>query len=368
MDIYSSALEQGLMIVQTTDAVTDELLPAPALVEIEVRQMDKELEEGNVGLTTWVVTGIEIQQEKVRLNAAKQKYQSPTPKQEVELARMKEKIVQKIDKLMSSAEQLFPAIDFDELDYLEPVDSGSPLPLPSQVKGNLPPVLQQAAAVELQLRIGEVNDALQGIRTQIGYKSYIFRKQIRAYKGKKRRTRGYDNIQRSNEELNIQRNLYDNALKALKNLGAGQEILSKYKAIKKDDLRTVTAIAEPNASGQSRSTLAWFWSLDVAGDSDGNEYLEECEVFVQAFLSEKLIPLQYTGSIGYGQKPGRTVGRKRLLSSKVRSVGLPIFSSSRRMNGTSSVQLALMKESALMHLHRKKCGHCCKLKPVIRVT
>ena len=106
MDIYSSALEQGLMIVQTTDAVTDELLPAPALVEIEVRQMDKELEEGNVGLTTWVVTGIEIQQEKVRLNAAKQKYQSPTSKQEVELARMKEKIVQKTDKLMSSAEQL----------------------------------------------------------------------------------------------------------------------------------------------------------------------------------------------------------------------------------------------------------------------
>ncbi|KAJ2923084.1 hypothetical protein H1R20_g14010, partial [Candolleomyces eurysporus] len=262
MDIYSSALEQ-----------------APALIEIEVQQMDKELEEGNVGLTTWLVTGIEIQQQQIRLKAAQQKHRSPTPKQEVELSRMKEKLVQKLDKLMSSAEQLFPALDFDELEYREAAVFDaimqSPVPLPSQLKGELPPALKQAAAVELELRIGEANDALQGVRTQIGYKSYIFCKQIRTWKGKKRRTRGYDNIQRSNEELVMQRKLYSNALKALKNLGAGEEILSKYKEIKKDDLRTITAIADSNARGQSRSTLAWFWSLDVAGDSDGNEYLEE---------------------------------------------------------------------------------------------
>ncbi|KAJ2920706.1 hypothetical protein H1R20_g16388, partial [Candolleomyces eurysporus] len=290
MDIYSSALDQ-----------------APALIEIEVQQMDKELEEGNVGLTTWLVTGIEIQQQQIRLKAAQQKHQSPTPKQEVEISRMKEKLVQKFDKLMTNAEQLFPALDFDELEYRDAVVFNammqSPVPLPSQLKGKLPPALKQAAAVELELRIGEANDALQGVRTQIGYKSYIFRKQIRTWKGKKRRTRGYDNIQRSNEELIIQRKLYNNALKALKNLGAGEKILSKYKEIKKDDLHTITAIADSNACGQSRSTLAWFWSLDVAGDSDGNEYLEECEVSIQASLSTKLMPMQYTGSVGCAQKP-----------------------------------------------------------------
>ena len=243
--------------------------------------MDKELEGGNIGLTTWLVTGIEIQHEQIRLKAAEQKHQSPTPKQEVQISRMKEKLFQKYDKLMSSAEQLFPDIDFNELEYRDAAMSNASIqlrvPLPSQVEGELPPALEQAAAVELELRIGEANDALQGVRTQIGFKSYIFRKQIRAWKGKKRRTRGYDNIERSNEELNIQRKLYSNALRALKNLGAGQEILNKYKEIKKDDLRTVTAIAEPNSRGQSQVKLAWFWSLDVAGDSDGNEYMEECE-------------------------------------------------------------------------------------------
>ena len=66
-------------------------------------------------------------------------------------------------------------------------------------------------------------------------------------------------------------------MKALKKLGAGEEILSRYKEIKKDDIKTITAILDPNAHGQSHGTLAWFWSLDVAGDSDGNEYLEECK-------------------------------------------------------------------------------------------
>ncbi|KAJ2920505.1 hypothetical protein H1R20_g16590, partial [Candolleomyces eurysporus] len=259
MDIYSSVLEK-----------------APALVEIEINQMDKELEDGNVGLTTWLVTGIEIQQEQLRITTTKRNHPTPTPKQEVAILRMKEKLIHKFDKLIDSAERLFPTVDFDELEYRKPATSDETVvPLPSQVKGTLPSALKHAAAVELELRIGQANDALQGIRTQIGYKSYIFRKQIRAFKGKKRRTQGFDNIQRSNDELSIQRKLYDNALTALKNLRAGEEILSKYKEIKKDDLKTITSIAEPNARGQSRDTLAWFWSLDVAGDSEMSEYLEE---------------------------------------------------------------------------------------------
>ena len=117
--------------------------------------MDKELEGGNIGLTTWLVTGIEIQHEQIRLKAAEQKHQSPTPKQEVQISRMKEKLVQKYDKLMSSAEQLFPDIDFDELEYRDAAVSNASIqlrvPLPSQVEGELPPALEQAAAVELEL-------------------------------------------------------------------------------------------------------------------------------------------------------------------------------------------------------------------------
>ena len=125
--------------------------------------------------------------------------------------------------------------------------------------------------------MGEANDALQAIRTEIGYKSYVYRAQIRPYKGKKRRTRGWDNIKHSDQELKFHQKVYTNSLAALRILGASAEILAQYKDITKEDLKTVTAVSEPNARGQSKEKLAWFWSLDVVGDSDGSEHLEECE-------------------------------------------------------------------------------------------
>ena len=92
-----------------------------------------------------------------------------------------------------------------------------------------------------------------------------------------RRTRGWDNIKRSDAELRFLQKVYTNALAALRTLGASAEVLAHYKDITKEDLRTVTAVSEPNARGQSKEKMAWFWSLDVAGDSDGSEHLEECK-------------------------------------------------------------------------------------------
>ena len=197
---------------------------------------------------------------------------------------MKEKVIQRFDKLMDTAEYLFPDLDFTELVYRPSPWSKKGddtivarcVPLPSQVT-TLPEAYQDAREREIALRIGEANDALQGIRTEIGYKSYLYRAQIRPYKGKNRRTRGWDNIKRSDRELKFHQKVYSHALSALRNLHASADILAQYKEITKEDLRTVTAVSEPNARGQSKEKLAWFWSLDVAGDSEGSEHLDECE-------------------------------------------------------------------------------------------
>ncbi|KAG1795244.1 uncharacterized protein BJ212DRAFT_1291427, partial [Suillus subaureus] len=40
-------------------------------------------------------------------------------------------------------------------------------------------------------------------------------------------------------------------------------------------LKATTVVANPNAHGQRNSTLAWFWSIDVEGDSDSNDWMNE---------------------------------------------------------------------------------------------
>jgi len=250
--------------------------------------MEEEQRAGkNVGLTGWIVEGIEIQQQQLRILDEMACHTNPTQPQQMKVAKLKESLIQRFANFMTQAEPLFPDLDFAELEWRpSPWVKGNPVlnvvnrhvPLPSQLESSVIPVAYQAAReTELVLRMGEANDALQGIRTEIGYKSYVYRAQIRPYKGKNGRTRGWDNIKRSEGELRFYRKVYQNALAAMKRLGASADVLAQYKEITKEDLRAVTSVSEPNARGQSKEKMAWFWSLDVAGDSDNSEYLEECK-------------------------------------------------------------------------------------------
>ena len=55
-------------------------------------------------------------------------------------------------------------------------------------------------------------------------------------------------------------------------------VQSVYQKLTDDDLKTVTGVIDPNARGQSKETLAWFWFLRNPNDLDQTqdlEYLEE---------------------------------------------------------------------------------------------
>ncbi|KAG2069741.1 hypothetical protein BDR04DRAFT_1020842, partial [Suillus decipiens] len=40
-------------------------------------------------------------------------------------------------------------------------------------------------------------------------------------------------------------------------------------------LKASSVVADPNACGQRDTTLLWFWSLDVQGDTSGNDWITE---------------------------------------------------------------------------------------------
>lgn len=274
--------------------------------------MDKEQESGgSVGLSSWLVTGIEIQQDQVYGKAMESRLGPvPTVNQKLEVAKAKEKIIMKLNAFFETAGRLFPNVDFDDLGCSQNSEDPflRPIPLPSQISGNMPLELKAAFADEVELRVGEANDALQAIRGEIGYKSYLFRKQIRPYKGKNQRTRGWDNVKRTDADLRIQVKIYRVAVAALHALDADPDTIAMFKPITDEDLATNTNIAEPNARGQSRVRLAWFWGLDVAGDSDGNEHMQECEL-IQAHQYIVLTVASISGQLASAKSPEGTLGR-----------------------------------------------------------
>jgi hypothetical protein len=136
---------------------------------------------------------------------------------------------------------------------------------------------QKLARMELTIREGQANDALQAIRMAIGEKSFIFRKQLRNANSKSQKTRSWDSIHTVSKKLSHHRVIYSNACCAMIALNASPELLEKYKVLKKDDIQTNTAIQEPNAMGQRNSALPWIWMIPGSSSQGPTTMLKECE-------------------------------------------------------------------------------------------
>ncbi|EFI27025.1 hypothetical protein CC1G_15158 [Coprinopsis cinerea okayama7 len=148
------------------------------------------------------------------------------------------------------------------------------LPLPSVVKG-WPQSLASVRVKERSMRVAQANTKLEGIRDSIGRLSYLYRSLIRGAKTKKSKTRSYGIVKGSRDELRLQVNHYEQARRALQRLGTAPAILLKYQRITPADIKVSTAIADPNARGQSSSHLSWIWGIPSNNPSDRTLYLDE---------------------------------------------------------------------------------------------
>jgi hypothetical protein len=137
--------------------------------------------------------------------------------------------------------------------------------------------LQDVAAMEVQLRSGQCNDSLQGVRLSLGQKAFIFRTKIRPKGPKKGKTRSWDSIHAIDLALRLHAQTYRESREALLFLGASVDILKRFQPLERAHLKTSTTLLDPSQSGWKHSQLPWFWYMDVAGDSVGSNHMKECK-------------------------------------------------------------------------------------------
>jgi hypothetical protein len=130
---------------------------------------------------------------------------------------------------------------------------------------------------EFQLRVGQANDALQGLRLALSRKAVIFRVRLRPAKTKKRKLRSWDQIRMVDVNVRYHARIYTEARAAMIRLGATNEDLERYQVLLKDHLTLTTARIEPSLRGQRNTSLAWFWTMDVKSDTDNAQGMVECK-------------------------------------------------------------------------------------------
>lgn len=132
-------------------------------------------------------------------------------------------------------------------------------------------------AVELKLRMSQADKTLQLLRDTIADKSFQYSHVIRVAPRKGVLTRARAAINKMNGLITYYSRVYGQCRAAMLRLGADDNLLDKYRILQKDDVKSSTAILNPNEPGSTRMKLSWIWKTLPGGDESQPDILRECE-------------------------------------------------------------------------------------------
>ena len=284
--------------------------------------MERELSsDSGIGVTSWLITGINIQElQYVRHSSMSQRSitsprtvlvafirkqgKKPSAEQHSEISQRRGALRRQIDAFHELTEHLFPSIDvydinFNQVPFGDEVisdaedDDETTVPhvpqgdvekmdllLPSSWPDRMPPELLKARYNEIQLRLAQADEALEGIRREICHKSYIYRTNVRLAANKKGKQRGYDAANAADRAMRHHVRVYKQAHWALLALQAPPALTERFQVLQASDLQALKSIYLPNARGQSNTRIPWIWKLTPSAESD-SEYLEERQSSLQ---------------------------------------------------------------------------------------
>ena len=226
-----------------------------------------------------------------------------------------------VDQFHEKAEALFPMLDaydviFDQIPYGDEVISDAEdddpetvpviprgeiekmeLLLPSTFPGELCEDLRDAAKKEIELRIAQADEALEGVRREICHKSYIYRSNVRLAANKKGKIRGYAALHAADRSLRHHIRIYRQARWSLEQLNAPQAVISRFRELHEADIQPLKAIYVPNERGQSMLPVPWIWKVNILEGTD-SEYLNERKCSYVPAALQALNVFQYIESTG----------------------------------------------------------------------
>ena len=152
------------------------------------------------------------------------------------------------------------------------------LPLPSNIiSEKLIPSLESLRSVESELRKGQANDALEGLRVGLANKSLLLLTDVNKSTSTKQSTRAWDGVRNVQRQINSHARCYERAWQALECIGTAGDLLD-YQKLDVKDLVTVKDITKAKRFGQGSDALPWFWRIGPGQDRLTGEWMEECKL------------------------------------------------------------------------------------------
>jgi hypothetical protein len=136
--------------------------------------------------------------------------------------------------------------------------------------------VKSLAINEAKLRYAQANDSIHRIRLALGFKSALFRTQVRDARTQQTKTRAWTAIHNVDTSVHQHARNYSMArdayLKVKDASGDSPELL----LLRLEDLRVNTAVLGAAQVGQRNKQLSWIWSFGTSIKQDGT-WIDECK-------------------------------------------------------------------------------------------
>jgi hypothetical protein len=241
--------------------------------------------------------------------------QKPTVKQQLKVARMRARLGKQVKDFLHMSNAFLPTLqevdlkpfeeerlDTPEEEYVEPEEAADcsldedlcceeeeeaealsvlpeavVLPLPSNIiSDKLRSSLQHLTTIERELRKGQANDALEGVRIGLANKSLLLLTEVNQSKSTKQSTRAWASVRNAQSQILFHASGYQRAWQALKCIGTPEDLVI-YQKLEEKHLVVVKDITKAKRFGQGNDHLAWFWHIGPSKDALTGEWMEECE-------------------------------------------------------------------------------------------
>jgi hypothetical protein len=173
------------------------------------------------------------------------------------------------------------SIPEDDIDGsgMNPANSADlPIPLPSTLGWEWCVVhgVRSLALKEAQLRLAQANESIHKIRLSLGFKSAIYRTQVRLAKSQKKKTRARSAIQGVETTVAEHARIYSMARDAYQRVHPAYPDGPELPQLLPEVLHVATLVLGSEQTGQRNTQQSWIWSFGNAVADDGT-WMNDCK-------------------------------------------------------------------------------------------
>ena len=207
------------------------------------------------------------------------------PLEEFDLRPFEDEVIDMPPEESVEPEELLDGALDEDISYEDEDESESPsvlpelvvLPLPSNIISVEPsPSIRSMMLTENELRKGQANDALEGVRIGLANKSLLLQTEVNLSTSTKQSTRAWDSVRNAQSQVLVHARGYQRAWRAIQSIGSSED-QAMYQKLDGRDLVVVKDITMAKRFGQGRDSLAWFWRIGPREDEITGEWMQECE-------------------------------------------------------------------------------------------